>query len=78
MRALSAVVTSKGQLVIPAPIRKRFGIRKGTVVSFREKGGHLIVQPVTPQFIEGLRGTLKGDPSSLRYMFEERKRDRIL
>ena len=78
MKAETGVVTSKGQLVIPARLRRRFGIRKGTLVSFLEDNGRLIVQPVTPEFIGSLRGSLKGEPSILKALLEERKRERSL
>jgi len=71
-------VTSKGQLVIPARLRRRFGIKKGTLISFLEDNGRIIVQPVTREFIRGLRGSLKGEPSALDVLLEERKRERTL
>ncbi|MCH6552878.1 MAG: AbrB/MazE/SpoVT family DNA-binding domain-containing protein [Acidobacteria bacterium] len=78
MKTEMGVVTSKGQLVIPARLRRRFGIRKGTLVSFLEDNGRLVVQPVTPEFIRGLRGSLKGKPSALKALLEDRKRERTL
>jgi len=78
MKVETSVVTSKGQLVIPARLRRRFGIKKGTLVAFVEDHGHMIVQPVTPEFIRSLRGSLKGEPSALEALLEERKRDRSL
>jgi AbrB family looped-hinge helix DNA binding protein len=78
MKTETSVVTSKGQLVIPARLRRRYGIRKGTLVSFLEDKGRLIVQPVTPEFIQGLKGSLKGGPSSLEVLLRERKRERAL
>jgi len=78
MKAETSVVTTKGQLVIPARLRRRFGIKKGTTISFLEEGGRIIVQPVTRQFIHGLRGSLKGEPSALDLLLEERKRERTL
>jgi AbrB family looped-hinge helix DNA binding protein len=60
MKVETSVVTSKGQLVIPARLRRRFSIKKGTLVAFVEDDGHMIVQPVTPEFIRSLRGSLKG------------------
>ena len=78
MKIETSVVTTKGQLVIPARLRRRFGIKKGTMVTFREDAGRLIVQPVTREFIRGLRGSLKGEPSALRGLLEERKRERTL
>ncbi len=35
-------VTSKGQVTIPKELRRRLGIRKGTVLEFRVEGGVLI------------------------------------
>lgn len=42
----SAQVSSKGQVVIPKPLRDRWGIAEGSVVSFTEdaQGLHLKVQ----------------------------------
>jgi len=78
MKVEVSVVTTKGQLVIPARLRRRFGIKKGTTVSFLEDGGRIIVQPVTREFIRGLRGSLKGEPSALDVLREERQRERTL
>jgi AbrB family looped-hinge helix DNA binding protein len=74
----TSVVTTKGQLVIPARLRRRFGIKKGTIVTFMEDDGRIILQPVTRDFIRGLRGSLKGEPSTLDVLLQERKRERTL
>jgi AbrB family looped-hinge helix DNA binding protein len=78
MKIQTSVVTTKGQLVIPARLRKRLGIKKGTLVSIVEENGRIVVQPVTREFIRGLRGSLKGGPSALDDLIEERKRERTL
>jgi AbrB family looped-hinge helix DNA binding protein len=78
MKIETSVVTTKGQLVIPARLRRRFGIKKGTMVTFVEEDGRIIVQPVTREFIRGLRGSLKGGPSALAALLEERQREREL
>ncbi len=78
MKVETGIVTSKGQLVIPARLRRRFGIKKGTLISFIEDNGRIIVQPVTREFIRGLRGSLKGEPSALEILLEERKQERAL
>jgi AbrB family looped-hinge helix DNA binding protein len=54
----TAVVTTKGQLVIPIKLRKKLGIKKGTRVALHEDNGRLIVQPLTSQFIGRMRGSL--------------------
>jgi AbrB family looped-hinge helix DNA binding protein len=78
MKVETSIVTSKGQLVIPARLRRRFGIKKGTPIAFVEDDGRIIVQPVTREFIRGLRGSLKGEPSALDVLLQERKRERTL
>ena len=78
MKVETSVVTTKGQLVVPARLRRRFGIRQGTLVSFVEERGRMIVQPITREFIRSLRGSLKGKTSTLDYLLEERKRERTL
>ncbi len=76
MKLGTGIVTTKGQLVIPAPLRRRFGIRKGTRVTFEEDAGRIVIQPVTRGFIKGLRGSLKSNPSAFSVLLEERKLDR--
>ena len=78
MKTETSVVTTKGQLVIPARLRRRFGIKKGTMVTFLEDDGRIIIQPVTREFIRGLRGSLPGKPSALAALLEERQRERTL
>ena len=38
----SAYVTSKGQLVVPSHIRRRYGIKPGTRINFVEEGERII------------------------------------
>lgn len=71
-----STLSSKGQLIIPARLRKKYSIRKGTKVVFLEDGHRLILQPITNEFIQSLRGSLKGGPSLLAILRKERKRER--
>ena len=54
-------VTTKGRIVIPSKLRRKFGIREGRQVAFVEEEQRLVLQPLTPEFIHSLRGSLKGD-----------------
>jgi AbrB family looped-hinge helix DNA binding protein len=74
----TSIVTSKGQLVIPARLRRRLGIRKGTLIAFVEDDGRMLMQPVTREFIHGLRGSLRAEPSVLKVLLEERRCERRL
>ena len=78
MKIETGTVTVKGQVVIPAPLRRRLEIKRGTVVSFLEEDGHIVVQAVTKEFVRRLRGSLKGSPSPLEHLIEERRRERVL
>jgi AbrB family looped-hinge helix DNA binding protein len=55
-----AAVNAKGQIVIPADIRNRLDIRRGTKIAFIEEEGRLLIQPVTDAFIRSVRGILEG------------------
>ena len=78
MKTEVSTVTTKGQLVIPSRLRRKLGIRKGTQVIFMEDNERLILQPLTPEFIRGLRGSLKGGPSALEFLLGDREREREL
>ncbi|MGH9774427.1 MAG: AbrB/MazE/SpoVT family DNA-binding domain-containing protein [Candidatus Acidiferrales bacterium] len=73
----SSTVTTKGQIVIPSKLRRKYAIRKGTRVVFIEESNRLILQPLTPEFIKSLCGWLKGS-RALDILLEERKKDRAL
>jgi AbrB family looped-hinge helix DNA binding protein len=66
MNDLSATFTSKGQLVVPAALRRKHGIQAGTKVRFLEdQFGRIILQPITEQYIDRVMGCLAGGPSLL-------------
>jgi AbrB family looped-hinge helix DNA binding protein len=54
--------TTKGQVVIPAPARRKLGIREGTRihVELDEAGRRIILTPITREYIHGLRGRYRG------------------
>jgi bifunctional DNA-binding transcriptional regulator/antitoxin component of YhaV-PrlF toxin-antitoxin module len=65
-------------VTIPSALRQKFRIGKGTRVSMVEDGTRIILQPLTREYIHSLRGSLKGEPSALKYLYESRKNDREL
>jgi len=78
MKTEVSTVTTKGQLVIPAKLRRKYSIHKGTQVAFVEEENRLVLQPITPEFIRSLRGCLGRDSSALEILLEERLRERNL
>jgi len=51
-----ARLSSKGQLVIPKPIRDALGLRAGTRFHIQLKEGKIILEPVVPSRIAALYG----------------------
>ena len=41
-----ATVTSRGQITLPAPVRRKLGIKTGGKVAFIEQDGHFLVENV--------------------------------
>ena len=72
----AAYVTTKGQLVIPARIRRKLGIKPGTKVCFVERGGEILFQPVTKEYIRSVCGMLKSTTSVTQELLTERKKDK--
>ena len=75
----TAYVTSKGQLVVPSRIRRRFGIKPGTRVNFVEEGDRIIFQPVTKEYINSFCGVFKqkpGEKSVVQELIEERRAEK--
>jgi AbrB family looped-hinge helix DNA binding protein len=77
-RADIAVMTTKGQLVIPARLRRKHGMRKGTRVAVVEEGSKLVLQPLNRQYFRSLRGMFRGETSLLEALLQERRKERVL
>jgi len=60
--AQTAVVNEKGQIVIPAEVRRRVGLKPGTRVVFWVEGDHVTFQTVE-KFVEELPGMFGTGPS---------------
>lgn len=74
----ASMVTMKGQVVIPAKMRRRLNIRKGTRVCFLEQGNDIIIRPVTDAYVDSLRGSLRTAGKALAALLEEKKKERDL
>lgn len=72
----TTVVTTKGQVVIPARMRRKLNIKKGTRLYIEEKGDELILKPVTPGYLEKVAGVLQTKGKLSKALLKERARDR--
>ena len=71
-----ATMTSKGQIVVPARLRRRYGLKPGVKVYFIERDNEILFQPVTREFIRSVHGMLSSDTSLTKELLQERARDR--
>ena len=67
-----AVVSSKGQVTLPAAMRAQLGIGPGSAIRFELRGRELVIKPELP--ISAYRGILKG--YDLGYIEPEKEPDR--
>ena len=74
---MEAIATSKGQIVIPSKLRRKYGIEEGTRIEFIEEEGYIIMKPITPQYVHSLRGILKGN-AGMKSLKEDRQREKEL
>jgi AbrB family looped-hinge helix DNA binding protein len=73
---MSIVTTTiKGQIVIPATIRKKFGLKQGSRVNIYEHNKKIILEPVHQDPVAEGRGILKTKGRVLKRLVTERKRE---
>jgi AbrB family looped-hinge helix DNA binding protein len=71
---METYATVKGQIVIPAALRRKYGIKAGTKITVIDSGETIILKPVTEETIKRLQGSLKGK-GILKDLLDERRRD---
>ena len=69
-------MSSKGQLVIPAEVRTALGILPGTRILVTVENKRIVLQPVTEQLVDELKGILAGGPSLADELQRERRSDK--
>ena len=74
----TSVVTVKGQIVVPAKIRRKFGMKKGTKIAFIEQHGKLFIQPLDKSYFESLAGILGTEGKLLKSLMADKKKEREL
>jgi AbrB family looped-hinge helix DNA binding protein len=75
MEDVFTVVSLKGQIMIPAALREKLGIKAGTRLAIRSEENQLILQPINDEFIRRLRGSCIGKESLVAARERDHKRD---
>lgn len=72
----TATVSSKGWIVIPAELRRKYHIEPGGQVRIVDYGGTLALVPALEDPIREARGMLAGKTSLTRALLAERRREK--
>ena len=67
-------VSSKGQVVIPASIRKKLNIRKGSKLIMSVEGDKIVLESAEELIRQGC-GLLPSKGKALKLLLEERKKE---
>lgn len=75
--AHTATISSKGQVVIPAELRKRFNLRPSTKIIFGVENGKLTLEPTAFSQVMALKGCLADEREDIEgVLMDERRKDR--
>ena len=69
----TVTATTKGQVVIPAPLRKKFNIKKGTKLFVSEEDGKIIMETISEDLVNSGRGMLRTRGKVLKRLMEDRE-----
>ncbi len=69
-------ISSKGWVVIPAELRKKYQLKPGAEVHIVDYGGVLTLIPAKENAVFTAAGMLKGDRSLTSALLEEREKER--
>ena len=74
---METTATSKGQIVIPSSVRRKFGIKEGTRIQINvsDDEKEIILTPITREYVHSLRGKFKGK-GLLKALMADKKKER--
>jgi len=72
----TSTVTQKGQIVIPAPLRRKLGFDQGTKVVIVETQDGVEVRPLDDHYFERFAGVLSGEGSATQELLDERQKEK--
>lgn len=74
-KTMKAKVSGKGWVVIPAILRRRYGLKPGSFVEFKQKKGRIELIPQELDPIEMTYGKLADTPSLTRSLLDEKRKE---
>lgn len=76
---METIATAKGQITIPPGVRRKLGIKEGTLITIDvdEEAKKIILTPITDDYVQSLRSKYRGK-GLLKALMAEKKREREL
>ncbi len=68
-------ISSRGWILIPAQLQKKYDLQAGAQVMLVDYGGVLAIVPIVKNPIEAAQGLLKGGPSLLKVLKTDKIRN---
>jgi AbrB family looped-hinge helix DNA binding protein len=72
---METTLTSKGQIVIPSELRRKYGLKEGVRIQLIDDGEQIILQPITPDYVRKVRGLLKGN-KGMKALMQDRQMEK--
>lgn len=72
----TSTVTQKGQIVIPATLRRKLGLEQGTKVVITETKDGVVVRPLTEEAFAQHAGLLRGEGEATQVLLDDRQHER--
>jgi AbrB family looped-hinge helix DNA binding protein len=67
--------TTKGQILIPAPLRRKYHIVKNTPLHIYDEGNKIVIEPVGTDPVQEGRGLLATKGRVLKALLADRKKE---
>ena len=74
---MTTTISSRGQLVVPASLRKKYGLRNHAKIAWVELGQGLLLVPAGKETVRTSRGMLKGTNVSTKLLLQTRRQERL-
>jgi len=72
----TSTVTQKGQIVIPAPLRRKLGFDQGTKVVIIETDAGVEVHPLDDRYFKRFAGVLSGEGDATHALLDARQKEK--
>ena len=76
MEKITAKVSAKGWVVIPASLRRKYGIKPGSRVKIEEEGNRIVLEPDIKNPVEECFGKYSTRISLTEVLLQEREEER--